>query len=182
MNKIWGRVRLSVLALVYLLANVFALYCSSAMALEVGDQAPDWKLSSADGKVINFYQATENKPVVLFFWATWCPYCEALLPHLDQLRKDFSQQGVVFYALNIWENKDPTVFFAEKEIGFKLLLEAGAVAKQYDVKGTPGLMVIDRQKKLRYVRKSGTGEIEAKNQVTEILKTLLNPKSPSSKR
>ncbi|MCP5091039.1 MAG: redoxin domain-containing protein, partial [Gammaproteobacteria bacterium] len=27
-----------------------------------------------------------QQPVILLFWATWCPYCKALMPHLQSIR------------------------------------------------------------------------------------------------
>lgn len=37
--------------------------------------------------------------VVLEFWATWCSPCIGAIPHLNQLAKEFRDQGVVFLAI-----------------------------------------------------------------------------------
>ena len=49
--------------------------------IEKGQTPPDFTITTADGKQLRLSQFNqENKPVLLYFWATWCPFC----------RQDFS--------------------------------------------------------------------------------------------
>ena len=50
------------------------------------DTAADWTLTSADGVPVTLGEAVVEQPVILFFWATWCPYCKARMPHLQSIR------------------------------------------------------------------------------------------------
>ena len=119
------------------------------------DSLPGWTLQGADGKSINFYRDSAERPTVLLFWATWCPYCRRLMPRLEKVRQEFATE-VNFYALNIWENGDPAAYLADNGYGFHLLLEADEVAETYGIKGTPGLFVVDTNQRVIYVRRSGT--------------------------
>ena len=47
---------------------------------------PDWRLATADGGSVRLSQEVKEQPVILFFWATWCPYCKALMPHLQSIK------------------------------------------------------------------------------------------------
>lgn len=42
--------------------------------------------------------ALKGKPVVLFFWAHWCPDCKAMSPVLDTLRQRYGAQGLTIVA------------------------------------------------------------------------------------
>ncbi len=133
----------------------------------------DWTLLGADGVPVNFYEDSAMRPAVLLFWATWCPYCRQLMPHLEQLRQEFAPT-VRFYALNIWEDGDPVTYLADNGYGLQLLLEADAVAKGYGITGTPGLLVIDQNRSVIYMRKSGTTPDQVASDVRAALTQRVN--------
>ncbi|MEM7542166.1 MAG: TlpA disulfide reductase family protein [Pseudomonadota bacterium] len=119
-------------------------------------EAPNWQLQGVErSPPVDFYAATEGYATVLFFWATWCPYCRVLLPDLEAVREEFVDKPVKFYALNVWEDGDPKSYLRKHGFGFELLLNADGVAEQYGVKGTPGVWLIDENKQVKYVRLSG---------------------------
>lgn len=120
--------------------------------LQTGDYAPDWILSNSRGEHISFYQDSADQPAVLLFWATWCPYCAKLMPELEKLRGELADENIKFYALNIWEDADPVAHMQDKGFGFTLLLDADLVAKRYNVRGTPGLFVVNADKSINYIR------------------------------
>lgn len=136
-----------------LLSTLFSNTAFAGTPTNVGDQAPDWILTNSQGETVSFYQDSDGKKAVLIFWATWCPYCAALLPEMEKLRAE--NPDVKFYALNIWEDSDPLKYMREKEYGFSVMLNADKVAKRYSVQGTPGLFVIDEAKTIRYIRTKG---------------------------
>lgn len=148
----------------FIATSVFA-----AMPPQTGEKAPDWILSTAEGKRISLYDDSEGKKVVMFFWATWCPYCHELMPDLEALREQFSKDDVNFYALNVWDDGDAKGYMARKDYGMKLLLQADTVAQRYGVVGTPGLFVIDEEKNIIYIRQKGTSKESAITSVQEAL-------------
>lgn len=140
---------------------LIAFGAEASEALKLGDPAPDWILANGQQENISFYQDSADRPAVLLFWATWCPYCEELMPKLEKLRGELADGGVRFYALNIWEDGDPVAHMKKKGYQFTLLLNADQVAKRYGVRGTPGLFVVDADKSIRYIRgkDSSAGEV-----------------------
>lgn len=110
--------------------------------------ATPFTLQTADGGTFNYPQDS-NGVHVLLFWATWCPYCKQLMPHLQSLKDELGDQ-VTIYAINIRDDGDPAAYIEENGYDFELLLEGDEVAKQYDVKGTPGLVLVDSDGAMRF--------------------------------
>ena len=140
----------------FLLCGVFVTTASA----EEGNGAPRivdaWQLPDTKGNMVDFSPRQGEAHRLVLFWATWCPYCKALMPHLEQFRQDRAGTDFGFYALNIWEEGDAEAYVEETDFNFRLVLEADAVAKNYGVKGTPGLFLINDRNEVLYERKSGT--------------------------
>jgi len=146
---------------------------SSFAAVGVGDTPPDWTLETPAGETINYYQDSEGRVNVIFFWATWCPYCRSLMPHLKLLHDLYRGKRVEFYALNIQENGDPVAYFEQNNFKFKLLLAADLVAEDYGVKGTPWLLVIDKNRKVIYRRPVGVTDVMVAQNIKYAIKKAL---------
>ncbi len=121
--------------------------------LAEGDRAPSFELADPAGAIVSFPAAARNRPSIILFWATWCPYCKALMPLLENVRQDFSDVGVEVFALNVWEDGDPVSRIDEGGFDFRLLLDADSVADAYDVRGTPGLFVVNSEGIIVYRRR-----------------------------
>ena len=104
-------------------------------------QPPAFELSDADGQLLR-YPADLEGPAIVLFWASWCPYCKALMPHLQSI-VDESDGAVQVLALNIRDDADPVAFMAEYGYDFRLFPDSDAVAESWGVKGTPGLFLVD---------------------------------------
>lgn len=115
---------------------------------ETAKSAPAWELVDANGDSVQFGGPRE-RPVILLFWATWCPYCKQLMPHLQSIVDEYGG-GIEVLALNVFEDADSSAFLDEYGYEFRLVPSADAVAPAYGVKGTPGLFLVDRQGRIRY--------------------------------
>jgi peroxiredoxin len=63
-------------------------------ALKVGDDAPDFLLPDADGRLHSSEQLRRNGPLVLsFFRGGWCPFCTAELCALQAAKDEFESVG-----------------------------------------------------------------------------------------
>jgi len=67
--------------------------CNSGRPPRIGETAPDFSVTDA-GKTITLSQF-RGKPVVLNFWASWCPPCVAEMPSLVQLQKQLGDKATV---------------------------------------------------------------------------------------
>ncbi|MCJ8318062.1 MAG: TlpA family protein disulfide reductase [Colwellia sp.] len=111
----------------------------------VANQAPDFSLSTEFGEVISLSDY-KGKPLVLHFWATWCPYCKKLQPGLDELYLKYQKQGLEMVAISFWEDDgaSPQAELLKRGMHFTTLVNGDNVAKQYRVKGTPSTFFINR--------------------------------------
>lgn len=115
----------------------------AATSANSADLAPDWRLTSADGEIVRLSEEVKEQPAILFFWATWCPYCKALMPHLQSIIDEYGSEIEVL-ALNFREDGDPAEYLADRGYDFRLFPESDEVAESWGVKGTPGLFLADR--------------------------------------
>lgn len=113
------------------------------------EMAADWTLVSARGEEVRLSDEVQQQPVVLFFWATWCPYCKALMPHLQSMRLEYGQ-AIEILAINFRENKDPVAFIREAGYDFTVLPNGDDVAALYEIHGTPGIIIVDSKQKIRF--------------------------------
>lgn len=130
------------------MAIVLGLFLSSA-PLGAAEPAPDWTLTSSEGDATRLSAEVREQPVVLFFWATWCPYCKALMPHLQSIRLEHGDE-VKILAINFVEKGDPVGFLKELGYDFTLLPAGDEVAAIYGVYGTPGVILVDQDQKIRF--------------------------------
>ena len=112
--------------------------------------APDWTLRSSNGELVTLSEIAAEQPTIVLFWATWCPYCKALMPHLQSVRFEYGDKIRVL-AVHFRDDKgDPVAFIENAGYDFTLLPDGDEVAKLNGIWGTPGLMIIDRDTAIRF--------------------------------
>jgi len=126
----------------------------SAAALAQSD-AIAWQGKTVNGDTIHFDPQRLKRPAILLFWATWCPYCKALMPYVQHVQDAAGKDRLNVYAIDIKEDGDPVKTLRERKLGFTLILDGDAIADQYAVKGTPGLFLVDASGKVIYHRSGG---------------------------
>jgi len=112
----------------------------------VGQKAPDFTLSTLDGKEISLKDFQDKKVVVLDFWATWCPPCRRAMPIIQELSNELKDKDVIFFAVNVDEEKAKVADFI-KNMGITLtvLLDKGAkVSISYKVESIPRMVIIGK--------------------------------------
>lgn len=169
--------RLSLAVLCSLVALSVLPGVNRAVAEEVSFARPileAWRLPDVDGEFVDFSPKQDSGLRLVLFWATWCPYCKALMPHLEQFRSSNLDRDIEFYALNIWEDGDPRAYVEKSNFNFRLILNADAVAERYGIKGTPGLMLVNERNEVVYERKSGTSPEKVVTDLNFILDNQTN--------
>jgi Thiol-disulfide isomerase and thioredoxins len=130
-----------------------ALAISGRAGDGVGELAPNWILPDTSGKPVSLYEEAEaGKTTVMFFWASWCKNCKSLLPVLKELDANKGDRPITFYLMNVWEDDDPVAFLRRTGVNLPVLLQAENVAQRYEIRITPGIVVVDPERRIRYVR------------------------------
>ena len=115
-------------------------------APQEGFQAPNFELSTLDGEQV-LLSDMRGQAILLNFWATWCPPCRSEMPAMQQVYRDFEQDGFVVLAVNNLQqdNRDRVeTFVLEENLTFPVLLDkSGSVSTRSQVNSMPTSFFID---------------------------------------
>src|SRR5256885_14882328 len=97
--------RASFLAL--LLLTPAWLRSQEIIGIPVGETPPPVTLQNLNGDSVSLSQWIGKKPVIVEFWATWCPICAELLPRMEAAHNKYGARAeflVVAVAVNERQN------------------------------------------------------------------------------
>lgn len=144
------------------LALIAALMAPAALAaqdigLPLGTKGPSVAVQDLDGKTFDLGRFVGKQPVLLEFWATWCPLCKALEPALKAAHARYGA-SVQFVAIGVGVNESPASIkrhLADHPLPFPVVFDAsGAAVRAYQAPTTSYIVVLDRAGKVTY---TGTG-------------------------
>lgn len=112
--------------------------------IRIGSLAPDFTLNTPNNRTIKLSQF-RGKPVLINFWATWCPPCEAELPLLEQTYQA-NQNKLVILGVNMREDADTVSARVEKAgLKYPVVLDSnGDVTNRYQVRVFPTSLFVDK--------------------------------------
>lgn len=156
----------------YLLAGlVSCLFVSSAIAQVVRGKAPPDSLG-VDSKRNDVHVSDyRGKVVVVTFWASWCGACLLELPILNNLQRRVGDEKIQVIAVNT--DKDPVDYrkalkrLQDYQLALTTDYRNGSVARRYDVRMLPYMILIDRAGQVAHVH-AGYGESMLAELVDEI--------------
>lgn len=107
--------------------------------------APNFTLNRMGGGTIELASYRGQKPVVLDFFATWCPNCRRDMPNLNAFYETYKDQVEVI-GIDLQEQESLVSKFAtDLGLTFPIALDTqGRVSQQYGVRYTNFHVLIDR--------------------------------------
>jgi peroxiredoxin len=107
--------------------------------LAVGTTAPGFTLETPQGQKVSLSQY-RGKAVLLEFFATWCPHCNAEAPHLRKLYASLSKSIYAFVSVNADGETAPSVFAFHRYYGlpYPALVDPSSRPGSYNGQGAPG--------------------------------------------
>ncbi|MFH1639636.1 MAG: redoxin domain-containing protein [Chloroflexota bacterium] len=137
---------------------------SVVQAPQVGKLAPDFTLDYLDGGTVSLSDF-RGSPVLINFWATWCPPCKLEMPFLEQVFDEWSDRGLVLLTIDIGENQATVEDFMRTEnLSLPVLMDKNeAVSRRYNIRYFPTIFLVDKDGIIQSVRIgvfSGVSEIE----------------------
>lgn len=129
-------------------ANTLTVAFSSKSTGKVA--APDFHLKDLQGQSVSLAQFKGRRPVLLEFWATWCPYCMAARPEVARLRQKISRKELAILGINVGAGGDSLehvkLFEARHPSPYPVLYDKGsAVSDSYGVEGIPLFIVVNKR-------------------------------------
>jgi thiol-disulfide isomerase/thioredoxin len=179
--KNWSNVLFFVLVLlflmpssrVYLQTKIAYIFSTAPEIIAQNDQQKisDYNvvLKNLQGEIINLNQS-RGKPVLINFWATWCPPCLAELPELHDLYQKYKNE-VDFYFISQEESEKLKKFLASKEYDLPVYNQVSNVPRQLKSDALPSTYLINKEGQIiAFAQKSAKWNAEEiQNLISKIL-------------
>jgi len=134
------------------------------LGIGIGSTAPAAKVQTLDGQDADLSQFIGKTPILMEFWATWCPNCKELEPTLLEAAKKYGTQ-VKFVGMAVSVNQTPARVkaFVEKHglPGVQFFDHKGNASGAYDAPATSYVVVINKAGKVVYTGLGGKQDLEA---------------------
>ena len=137
--------------------------------------APDFTVQDAAGRAVSL-SAFKGKPVVLNFWASWCPPCRSEMPDYEKVYRQYGGRGVVFMMVNLTDGDRETAaaakrFLQKNGYTFPAYFDMGlGAANAYGIASIPDSIFIDRNGKIAKAYEGAIDAAAMKQNIEAILK------------
>lgn len=140
---------------VVLITVVFALHLYQTRGA-VSGIAPEIRGQLLDGTPVSLGEF-RGQPVLLQFWAIWCPVCSLEQGSIHSIARD---HAVLSIALEDGSADETRRWMANKGVSYRVILDpSGQISGRFGVKGVPTSMIIDASGEIRFVEVGYTSEI-----------------------
>ncbi|HFD31370.1 MAG TPA: protein disulfide oxidoreductase [Gammaproteobacteria bacterium] len=122
----------------------------------VSDTAPNIQAQMLNGKRFDLYE-TKTRPILVHFWATWCPVCKLEQSNIENIAKD---KNVITIAMQSGDDNELKKFMNEENLTFNVINdENGLLSRFYNIKGVPVSFIVNKENKIDFIEVGYTTEI-----------------------
>lgn len=95
-----------------------------------------------EGEDIDLIALSHKKPVMIYFWATWCPACRFVSPTVNWMSTS-DQYDVVTIALSSGDNRRLNAYMANHDYSFRVLNDnQGRLGREWGISATPTIVIV----------------------------------------
>jgi thiol-disulfide isomerase/thioredoxin len=141
-----------------------AISRSQESGIAVGAAAPAARVQALNGQTANLSSYIGKQPVLIEFWAFWCPNCKALEPSLLALQKKYaSRVKFLGVAVSVNEKLEQVQAYTRRHgYNHETVFDGfGEATEAYDVPATSYVVVIDKSGKVVYTGLGAKQDLEA---------------------
>jgi len=134
---------LIMVVLVTIFANVISYFKSPDL--------PTGHLTKIDVSLIDTEhfstESLKGQPVMIHFWATWCPVCKTEIGNIDRVAKDFP---VLTVAVKSGSDAELQAFMKEHDLDFDVYNDSSGLADDFKVQAFPTTYIFDSKGELAF--------------------------------
>ncbi len=146
MKKILGWVKELLIAIVIItiILNVVSFLKKPELT---STTLPQFELVSTTQKPISSIEY-KDKPLILHFWATWCPACKLEASNIENLSKTYQ---VITVAVNSGSDAEINLFLEEHKLSYNVVNDnKGKFASKFDISSFPTTFIYDSDGKIKF--------------------------------
>lgn len=133
---------IKVVLLVFILSNIMSYVRAPELA---STQLPKIEAQLLDGSM---FRVEEGEPLLLHYWAVWCPTCKFEAPNIETVSKVYN---VLTIAVNSGSDAEVKAYMQEHDLNFKVINDTeGVWAKRFKVEAYPTTFMYDAKGELRF--------------------------------
>lgn len=152
-SRVWLRRGLELLVFIVIIMGVRAWQQRDI----VTGVAPVLNGMLLDGKPF-VLPAKPAQPVLVHFWATWCPICRAEQGSIESLAHD--NPNVITVAMQSGNSIAVQKYMSEQAVNFPVINDADSqISARWGVQAVPASFIVDTEGNIRYVEIGYTTEI-----------------------
>jgi thiol-disulfide isomerase/thioredoxin len=90
-----------------------------------------------------------GKPVLVEFWATWCPPCRKSIPHLNEVYAKYKDKGLTIVGITNEDEATVKKFQEKIPMTYNVAINAPQeLLQQFGVEGIPTAFLVDKSGKV----------------------------------
>jgi thiol-disulfide isomerase/thioredoxin len=155
--------KLRFLGALLLFSAVGSRLSAQDIGLELGSVGPAAAVETLDGKPADLSTWVGKQPVLMEFWATWCPNCAQLEPHMKAMHTKYGDK-VAFIGVAVSVNETPArvkAYVEKHEVPWTQVFDKkGNATGAYDAPATSYVVVLDKAGKVVYTGLGGKQDLE----------------------
>lgn len=144
------------LALAVLLVTVFSNVISYLKRPDLPvEQLPPIDVGLIDkGKFST--DTVKGQPLLIHFWATWCPTCKTEAGNIERISKDFQ---VLSIAVNSGSDAELNTYMRERDLHFRVVNDTYGLSDDFNVQAFPTTFIFDSKGELSFTEVGYTSTI-----------------------
>ena len=94
------------------------------------------------------YNILIDKPLIIHFWATWCPTCKLEASNIEKLSKDYE---VITIAVQSGTNEEIQKYIKENDLSFRVVNDKeGFYSSKFNIKAFPTTLIYNKEQNLKF--------------------------------
>lgn len=150
LSQAWSRKKLSRLILIFIATLVLSLPFIAPLE---GGKAKDFSLLDMNGNKVRIFELAEDKPLLLYFWASWCKPCRLITPQVSTLAEEYKDRITVL-GINVGgvdSLKDVKKYNKRYKVTYPLLIDSdNKTVETYSVHAIPTVILLDERGKILF--------------------------------